>query len=209
MGVDLHGAVVPDHNRIRLRTLERGTKRSGLATPGLILMGLALIGGGVATTAGGVKLLRVFALYQNGTREMEAARPPAFRQRCRGGTTSAEQRCLHRLDLLHALRAFAGGGHPAPHPDRDAFRKRDRDVHRQPVHYRAAVEYATDAPIRLIELTTSAKLILCGAMVLGRLETLAIIALVTPDLWLVRHGGVDTWPRLDFGARNSSTGLTY
>ena len=40
-------------------------------TPGLLLMGLALIGGGVATTAGGVKLLRVFALYRNGVREME------------------------------------------------------------------------------------------------------------------------------------------
>ena len=44
---------------------------SGLETPGLILMGLALIGGGVATTAGGVKLLRVFALYLNGRRELE------------------------------------------------------------------------------------------------------------------------------------------
>ena len=42
---------------------------SGLRTPGLVLMGLALIGGGVATTAGGVKLLPVFALYQNGVRE--------------------------------------------------------------------------------------------------------------------------------------------
>jgi len=44
---------------------------SGLNTPGMVLMGLALIGGGVATTAGGVKLLRVFALYRNGVREME------------------------------------------------------------------------------------------------------------------------------------------
>ena len=44
---------------------------SGLSTPGLILLGLALIGGGVATTAGGVKLLRVFALYLNGLREIE------------------------------------------------------------------------------------------------------------------------------------------
>ncbi len=44
---------------------------SGLETPGLILMGLALIGGGVATTAGGVKLLRVFALIVNGMREVD------------------------------------------------------------------------------------------------------------------------------------------
>ena len=44
---------------------------SALDTPGLILMGLALVGGGVATTAGGVKLLRVYALYKHGIREME------------------------------------------------------------------------------------------------------------------------------------------
>ena len=50
---------------------------SGLPTPGLILMGLAMFGGGVATTAGGVKLLRVYALYKHGRREMRAAGPPA------------------------------------------------------------------------------------------------------------------------------------
>ncbi|MEM8631900.1 MAG: TrkH family potassium uptake protein [Pseudomonadota bacterium] len=43
---------------------------SGLETPGLILVGLALFGGGVATTAGGVKLLRVYALYIHGRREL-------------------------------------------------------------------------------------------------------------------------------------------
>ena len=44
-------------------------------------------------------------------------------------------------------------------------------------------EFGADTPIRLIELSATAKAILCGAMVLGRLETLAIIALLTPDLW--------------------------
>jgi trk system potassium uptake protein TrkH len=44
-------------------------------------------------------------------------------------------------------------------------------------------EIAGTAPINLIELTAAAKLILCFAMVLGRLETLAIIALMTPNLW--------------------------
>lgn len=44
---------------------------SGLETPGVVFMGLCLIGGGVATTAGGVKLLRVFALYLNASAEME------------------------------------------------------------------------------------------------------------------------------------------
>ncbi len=56
---------------------------SGLRTPGLILMGLALVGGGVATTAGGVKLLRVYALYRNGMREMEQLVHPTLRLRRR------------------------------------------------------------------------------------------------------------------------------
>lgn len=44
---------------------------SGLETPGLVLAGLAIFGGGVATTAGGVKLLRVYALFRHGERELE------------------------------------------------------------------------------------------------------------------------------------------
>jgi trk system potassium uptake protein TrkH len=45
------------------------------------------------------------------------------------------------------------------------------------------MEFAADAPIMLIQLGDGAKIILCAAMVLGRLETLAIIALLTPALW--------------------------
>ncbi|MBL4807730.1 MAG: TrkH family potassium uptake protein, partial [Rhodobacteraceae bacterium] len=44
---------------------------SNLQPVGLMLVGLALIGGGVATTAGGVKLLRSYALYKHGQREIE------------------------------------------------------------------------------------------------------------------------------------------
>jgi len=44
---------------------------SGLSSPGLVLMALSLMGGGVATTAGGIKLLRIYALYKHGGREME------------------------------------------------------------------------------------------------------------------------------------------
>ncbi|MEX0969583.1 MAG: potassium transporter TrkG [Paracoccaceae bacterium] len=44
---------------------------SGLNSPEIIFLGLAVIGGGVATTAGGVKLLRVFALFKHSTRELE------------------------------------------------------------------------------------------------------------------------------------------
>jgi trk system potassium uptake protein TrkH len=51
---------------------------SGLGTPGLMLVGLSLIGGGVATTAGGIKLLRVYALWKHGQREIERLVHPSL-----------------------------------------------------------------------------------------------------------------------------------
>ena len=45
------------------------------------------------------------------------------------------------------------------------------------------IDFAGETTISLALLAPSAKLVLCFAMVLGRLETLAIIALLTPNLW--------------------------
>lgn len=50
---------------------------AGLSAPGLMLAGLAIMGGGVATTAGGVKLLRVFALGLHARRELDKIVHPA------------------------------------------------------------------------------------------------------------------------------------
>ncbi|CAN0602063.1 unnamed protein product, partial [Ectocarpus sp. 12 AP-2014] len=44
---------------------------SDFSSTGVLLLGLAVFGGGVATTAGGVKLLRVYALYRHGMRELD------------------------------------------------------------------------------------------------------------------------------------------
>lgn len=157
---------------------------SGLETPGLLLMGLALIGGGVATTAGGVKLLRVFALYQNGLREMERLVHPSSV----GGSGRIGQRLqkdgafiawiffmLFALTLALVTIALTASG----------------------VEFDTALvmtvaglsttgpllEFGGDSPIRLIEMSGTSKGIFAAAMVLGRLETLAIIALFTQDLW--------------------------
>lgn len=157
---------------------------SGLATPGLILMGLALIGGGVATTAGGVKLLRVFALYQNGAREMERLVHPnsvsgagasGRRLQSNGAFIAWIFFMLFALSLALVTLLLTLSG---------------TSFEQALVLSVAALsttgpltEYAADAPIKLIELSLTAKGVLCAAMVLGRLETLAIIALLTPDLW--------------------------
>lgn len=157
---------------------------SGLETPGLILMGLAMIGGGVATTAGGVKLLRVFALYLNGRRELERLVHPSSVSRA-GQESRRLQRngafiawvffmlfaisiavltmlfSLAGVDLEDALvLSVAGLSTTGP-----------------------LIQFAADIPISLGSLSDSAKAFFCAAMVLGRLETLAIIALFTPELW--------------------------
>jgi trk system potassium uptake protein len=50
---------------------------SNLPAPGIILLGVAVMGGGIATTAGGVKLLRLYALYRHGLREMDVLVHPS------------------------------------------------------------------------------------------------------------------------------------
>jgi trk system potassium uptake protein TrkH len=157
---------------------------SGLATPGVILMGLALTGGGVATTAGGVKLLRVYALYKHGNREMDRLVHPSSV----GGAGSAARRLrrqgayaawvffmLFALSLAGIVIAFTLTG----------------------LDFESAIAFAvaalsTTGPIATIAgsnitsyaaLSDIGKMVLAVAMVLGRLETLVIIALFNPDFW--------------------------
>ena len=157
---------------------------SGLGTPGIILMGLALIGGGVATTAGGVKLLRVFALYLNGVREMERLVHPSSvsgagatgrRLQSNGAFIAWIFFMLFALTLAAVTLLFTLSG--------VAFDSAMIMSVAALTTTGPLIEHASAVPIRLIELGGGAKAVLCGAMVLGRLETLAIIALLTPDLW--------------------------
>ncbi len=162
---------------------EEARQWSGLGTPGLILLGLSVIGGGVATTAGGVKLLRVYALYLNGLREMERLVHPS------------SVNSVHRADRIHKNGAFiawvffmlfamslavislalAALGSSFEHAILLSIATLSTTG---PI-----IEVAAETPIGLAELSGWAKGVLCAAMVLGRLETLAIIALFTPDLW--------------------------
>ncbi|WP_338548164.1 TrkH family potassium uptake protein [Roseovarius phycicola] len=157
---------------------------SGLGTPGLVLLGLAILGGGVATTAGGVKLLRVYALYLNGQREMERLIHPSSvgrvssfsrRIRKRGAFIAWIFFMLFALSLAIVTMVMAALG---------------QDLESALVLTIAALatagpltQAAADTPIALIEMSTAAKLVFSAAMVVGRMETLAIIALFNPGLW--------------------------
>jgi len=157
---------------------------SGLGTPGLILMGLAITGGGVATTAGGVKLLRVYALYLNGQREMERLVHPRSVGRAGGRSRRIRREgayvawiffMLFALSLTLVTMVLGGLG---------------QDLEAATVLAIAALsttgpltQAATETPIELLQIGGAAKLVLCVAMVVGRLETLAIIPLFNPGLW--------------------------
>ena len=157
---------------------------SGLGTPGLILLGLTLVGGGVATTAGGVKLLRVYALYLNGRREMERLVHPSSVGRANAGSRRIRREgafiawiffMLFALSLALVTVLLAALG---------------QDFESSIVLSIATLSttgplasVAAEDPIALLELTPAAKLVLSAAMVIGRMETLAIIALLNPAVW--------------------------
>ncbi len=157
---------------------------SGLGTPGLILLGLALVGGGVATTAGGVKLLRVYALYLNGRRELERLVHPSSMGK--SGQTSRRIRregafiawiffMLFALSLALVTVTLAALGQNFEASIVLAIATLSTTG--------PLIESASTVPISVLDVGSAAKLVLCAAMVLGRLETLAIIALFNPGLW--------------------------
>ena len=157
---------------------------SGLGTPGLILMGLALIGGGVATTAGGVKLLRVYVLYLNGLREMERLIHPSS-----VGSEGAERRRIHRNGAFIAWIFFMlfALSLAAITVLLTLYDVTFEDAILLSVAMLSTtgplVDVAAESPISILELADGAKYVLAAAMVLGRFETLAIIALVSADTW--------------------------
>ena len=157
---------------------------SGLETPGLFLVGLALIGGGVATTAGGVKLLRVYALYRHSERELERLLHPssvgggggdARRIRRQGAYISWIFFMLFAISIAGIMLLLSLTG----------------------VQFETAMvlsvaalsttgplaSIAAENPIAYSGIPDVAKMILAAAMVLGRLEALAIIALFNPEIW--------------------------
>lgn len=160
------------------------TDWAGLSTPGLLLVGLSLIGGGIATTAGGVKLLRIYALFRHSERELERLVHPssvggagqeARRIRRQGAYVAWVFFMLFALSVTAVMVALSLTG----------------------IQFENAIVLsvaalsttgplavvAAEAPISIAGETDAAKMVLAGAMVLGRLEALALIALFNPEFW--------------------------
>ena len=156
----------------------------GLQTPGLVLLGLSLIGGGVATTAGGVKLLRIYALSRHGLDELERIVHPssvggsgqAARQiRSQGAYIAWVFFMLFAISVAVVMLALSLTGlqfEPAMVLTIAALTTTG-----------PLAEVAGENPVAFSGIPDIAKAILAATMVLGRLETLALIALFNPAFW--------------------------
>jgi trk system potassium uptake protein TrkH len=157
---------------------------SGLETPGFLFMGLALIGGGVATTAGGVKLLRVYSLYLSILRELDRMEHPSsvgqsrnfFRADLRAGAFIA---WVFFMLFVVAIAVFTM-----------IFAWLGLDFEHAIVM--AISTLTTTGPILdvaglgdfgVIAMSGALKLFMVLAMICGRLEILVVLALMAPSAW--------------------------
>ncbi len=158
---------------------------SELGTPGVLLLGLAVFGGGIATTAGGVKLLRVHALYSHGLREMEKLVHPSSlgrsgslgrRFRRQGAYAAWVFFMLFALSIAAVMTGFSLIG---------GLEFEDAMVLTVASLSTAGplTEVAAASPLDLRQLNDGARALLLVAMIVGRLETLAVIALMNPEFW--------------------------
>ena len=155
-----------------------------LGSPGLVLLGLAMIGGGVATTAGGVKLLRVTALLRHGERELERIihphsigghGPVARRLRREGAYFAWIFFMIFGLSISGLVAALTLTG---------------IEFHDALILAIACLtntgQLATTVAVNPISYSTiggAAQAILGIAMIMGRVEILAVLVLLSPKGW--------------------------
>ncbi|MCA2010641.1 TrkH family potassium uptake protein [Cereibacter sphaeroides] len=152
---------------------------SGLTPPGLVLMSVALLGGGVATTAGGIKLLRLYSLGRLSRFELMRMIYPSM---VVGGneydrflaTSAARSAWLFAMVfaltsvVIVALLLFSG-----------------MSLETAMIFAMAALtntgqltQVAGDQPLYWVLLGDPARGVLAGAMILGRLEILVLLAAI-------------------------------
>ncbi|MBL4917223.1 potassium transporter TrkG [Szabonella alba] len=157
---------------------------SGLRTPGLILVGLAMMGGGIATATGGLKLLRIYALARHGERELGRLVYPSSVEGGGRAQRQLRQDGAYMAWIFFMLNALAYGGFLL------AFALAGLDFDRALIMTISMVtttgplsQMGAEQAIPLLELSAPVKLIAAAAMVLGRMEVLALIALLAPGTW--------------------------
>jgi trk system potassium uptake protein TrkH len=150
----------------------------------IILVGLAIIGGGVATTAGGIKLLRIFILAGHSRAEVNRLIAPS--QVMSGQIESrshdhhsAMLACVFLVLFILVLGAITLALTVSGSPVKEALFLTLATV----TNTGPLLPTGGGAQTLVMALPTQAKLTLAAAMVLGRLEVLALLALLNPDIY--------------------------
>lgn len=156
---------------------------SGLSDPGIILLGLSVMGGGVATTAGGVKLLRIYALYRHGLREMDFLVHPNSLERHGRGDKMISKRgpqiafvfmMLFLVSIASLMILFSITGQEF---------ERSVALSIAALTTTGPAVRALEASFLYSQLSNAAKFIFGVGMVIGRMEILVILALFNPNFW--------------------------
>jgi trk system potassium uptake protein TrkH len=156
---------------------------SDLPEPGIILLGVAVMGGGIATTAGGVKLLRIYALYRHGLRELDKlVHPSALGRRGQGDQLISPGGAqiafiflmLFLIAVAMVMIALAATGLTFEH---------SLDLAIAGLTTTGPAIQTLGEGLVYRELSGAAQAVFCAAMIVGRMEALVIIALFNPIYW--------------------------
>jgi len=160
------------------------TEWSGLKTPGVVLVGLAIVGGGAASTAGGVKLIRAALLAKHSMGELRRlARPSSVQPISSGGrsVTFDAMRIVWVFVMLYAitLAVCALGLTATGFKFVDAFAGSIAAIS----NTGPLLPLISGEEGAYTSLDPAARFLLCGAMIVGRMETLAVVALFSVSAW--------------------------
>lgn len=158
---------------------------SGLSMPDTVLWALAIVGGGVACTAGGVKLLRVYALLRYGEQELDHVVHPNAVARSRAGEGNSRAAMMQgasmawvffmifglSIAVFTAALTVLGLGF-----DQSLVLTLSALTTTGPL-----IEHSGGIPASFAEQGGLIQLVLGAAMVVGRLEVLAILAILLPE----------------------------
>ena len=160
---------------------------SGLSNPSLVLLALCTIGGGAATTAGGIKLIRAHALLRHGIRELERIASPSSVATSASGSRGLRREgaiiawsfmMLFFLALIVAILCLTATGMEFT----EALVAATAAISNTGPAF-AMVASEPDQPVGFAFLGAVQHIVLAVAMILGRIETLAVIALFNADFW--------------------------
>ena len=159
-------------------------KDGELGTGSLMMAALATFGGGVATTAGGVKLLRVFILASHSKSEIDRLIIPSRVVSGQnggqsGGFNNAMLACVFFMLFLITLAAILLGLAMCGISAQRSLQLTLASL----TNTGPLVTVMSVGEVVILDLPVIAKILLIFSMVFGRLEVLALLALLNPKIY--------------------------